>query len=70
MAGIVPVFIFLYEASINTFLGLVLNLVNLVVRGGVRTPSYNRSFKLWCEFEVHLDRFFTRQGWSVSVSGR
>ena len=31
--------------------------------GGVWTPSYHRPFKLWFEFEVHLDQFFARQGW-------
>ena len=63
MAGIVPVFIFLNEASIYMFLDLALNLVDLVLWGGVRTPSYHRPFKLWFEFEVHLDQFFARQGW-------
>ena len=63
MAGIVPVFVFLDEASIYTFLDLVFDLVDLVLWSGVWTPSYHRPFKLWFEFEVHLDQFFARQGW-------
>ena len=63
MAGVVPVFIFLNEASIYTSLDLALDLVNLVLWGGVWTPSYHRPFKLWFEFEVHLDQLFARQGW-------
>ena len=61
MAGILFVVIFLDKASIHTFLALAINLVHLVLLGGVRTPSYHRPFKLWFEFEVHLDRFVTRQ---------
>ena len=62
MAGIVPVFIFLAEASIYAFLHLVFDLVDLFLWGGVWTPSYHRPFELWFEFEVHLDHFFVRQG--------
>ena len=63
MAGIVPVFIFLDEASIYAFLDLPFDLVDLVLWGGVWTPSCHRPFKLWSEFEVHLDQFFARQVW-------
>ena len=63
MAGVVPVFIFLDEASIYTFLDLAFDLVNLVLWGWVWTPSHQRPFKLWLGFEVHLDQFFARQGW-------
>ena len=63
MAGVVPNFLFLDEASIYTFLDLAFDLVDLVLWGGVWPPSYHRPFKLWFEFEVHLDQFFARQGW-------
>ena len=63
MAGIVPVFIFLDEASIYAFPDLAFDLVDLVLRGGVWTLSYQRPFELWFEFEVHVDQFFARQGW-------
>ena len=63
MAGIVPVFILLDEASIYTFLDLAFDLVDLVLWGGVWTPSHHRPFKLGFEFEVHLDQRFARQGW-------
>ena len=62
MAGVVPVFIFLDEASIYTFLDLAFDHVDLVLWGGVWTPTYHRPFKLWFEFEVHLDQFFAKQG--------
>ena len=60
MAGIVPVFIFLDEASINAFLDLAFNLVYLVFRGGLWTPSHHRPFKLGFEFELHLDQCFDK----------
>ena len=62
-AGIVPAFILLDKASIQTFLHLAFHLVELVSWCGVRTPSDHRPFKLWVEFEVHLDQFFARDGW-------
>ena len=63
MAGIVPVFIFLGEATIYAFLDLALYLVDLGLCGGVWTPSHHRSCKLGFESEVHLDHCFSRQGW-------
>ena len=63
MAGIVPVFILLNEASIYTFLVVAFHLVDLVLWGGVRMPSHHRPWKLGFVFEVHLDEFFSRQGW-------
>ena len=63
MAGVVPVLILLDKASIYTLLDLALDLVDLVLWGGVWTPPHYRPFKLWFEFEVHLDDFLTRQGW-------
>ena len=62
MAGIVPVLILLDEASIYTLLDLAFDLVNSVLWGGVWTPPHYRPFKLWFEFEVHLDQFLTGQG--------
>ena len=56
-------FIFLNEASIYTILHVAFNLVDFVLWGGVQTPSHHRPFKLWFEFEVHLDQLFARQGW-------
>ena len=55
MAGIAPVFIFLDEGSIHTLLDLALDLVHLVLWGGVRTPSYHRPFNVWFEYEIYLD---------------
>ena len=66
MARVVPVFIFLNEASIYTYLAL--DLVDLVLWGGVWTPSYHRPFKLWFEFQVHLDQLFARQGWGQRLN--
>ena len=60
MAGIVPVFIFLNEASIDIFLDPTYPLVDLVLWGGIRTPSHHRPLKLRFEFEVHLDQFFCK----------
>ena len=63
MAVVVPLFIFLDEASIYAFLDLEFHLVDVVLSGGLSTPSHHRPFKLGYEFEVHLDQFFARQGW-------
>ena len=63
MTGIVPVFLFLDEASIYAFLDLALDPVDLVLWGGVWTLFYHRPFKLGFEFEIHLDVFFARQRW-------
>ena len=62
MAGVVPAPIPLDGASIYTLLDLAFVLVDLVLWGGVWTPPQYRPFKLWFEFEVHLDQFLTRQG--------
>ena len=64
MAGMDPVFILLDKASIYTLLHLAFDLVELVLWGGVWTPSHHRRFKLGFEFEVDLDHFFSRQGWA------
>ena len=63
MAGIVPMFIFLDEASIYTFMDMAFHLVDLVLWGGVPMPSHHRPFNLWFEFEVHLDQLFAGQVW-------
>ena len=47
MAEIIPVFMFVAEASIYILLDLALNLVDLVLWGGVRKPSCHTPFKLW-----------------------
>ena len=62
MAGIIPVFILLDDASIYTFLDLAFNLVDLVLWVGVRTLCHHKAFKLWSELEAHLDQLFARQG--------
>ena len=63
MAEIIPVFIFLDEASIYAFMDLAFDLVVLVLWGGVWTLSHHRPFKLRFEFEVHLDQLLARQRW-------
>ena len=70
MAEIVPVFIFLNEASISASLDLAFDLVDLVLWGGygrrvTTDPSYSGF-----EFEVHLDQFFARQALGVTLQKR
>ena len=62
MVGVAPLLIFLNEASINTFLDLVLDFFNLFLRSGVETTSHSRLLKFRFQFQVHLDQFFTGQG--------
>ena len=62
MAGIVPVFIFLDEASIYAFLDLAFYLVDLALWGGVWTLSYHRSFELWFELRSISTSFLQDRG--------
>ena len=61
MNGVVPLLIFLHEASINTFLDLALDLVNLFLWSGIGTTPHLRLFKFRFQFQVHLDQLFTRE---------
>ena len=56
--GVVRLLIFLYEATINTFLDLALDLFNLFLRSGVGTMSHSRFLKLRFQFQDHLDQCF------------
>ena len=60
--GVVPLLIFLHEASINTFLDLALDFFNLFLRSRVGTTSHSRLLKFRFQFQVHLDQFFIGQG--------
>ena len=60
--GVVPLLMFLHEASINTFLDLALDLFNLFLWSGIGTTSHSRLFKFRFQFQVHLDELFTREG--------
>ena len=59
---IVPVLILFNEASINAFLDLALDFFNLFLWSGIGTTPHLRLFKLWFQFQVHLEQFFTRKG--------
>ena len=60
--GIVPVLILFNEASINAFLDLALDFLNLFLWSGIGTTPHSRLFKFWFQFQIHLDQFFTRKG--------
>ena len=62
MVGVVPLLIFFNEASINTFLDLALDFLNLFLWSGIGTTPHSRLFKFRSQFQVHLDQFFTREG--------
>ena len=57
VVGVVPLLIFLYEASINTFLDLALDFFNLFLRSGVGTMSHSRFLKFRFQFQVLPDQF-------------
>ena len=65
--GLIPLLIFLYEASMNTFLELALNFFDLFLRSGVGTTSQWRFIKLRFQFQVHLDQLFCRMGNAASA---
>ena len=60
--GVYPLLIFFSEASINTFLDLVLDFLNLFLRSGIGTTSHSPLLKFRFEFQVHLEQFLTGQG--------
>ena len=60
--GIVPVLIVFKEASINAFLDLAFDFLNLFLWSGIGTTPHSRLFKFWFQFQVHLDHFSTRKG--------
>ena len=60
--GVVPLLIFLYKASINTFLDLALDFFHLFLWSGIGTTSHSRPFEFRFQFQVHLPFFFTREG--------
>ena len=60
--GVVPLLIFLYEASINTFLDLALDFFQMFLWSGIGTTPHLRLFKGRLQFQVHLNQFFTREG--------
>ena len=60
--GVVPLLIFLHEASINTLLDLALDFFNLFLRSGVGTKPHSRLLKFRFQFQVHLDQFLTGKG--------
>ena len=60
--GVVPLPIFLNEASINTFLDLPLDFFNRSLGSGVGTTPHSRLLKFRFQFQVHLDKLFTGQG--------
>ena len=57
-----PLLIFFNETSINTFLDLALDFFNLFLRSGIGTTPHSHPFKFRFQFQVHLAKFFTREG--------
>ena len=60
--GVIPLLLFLHEASINTFLDLALDFFNLFLWSGIGATPHSRLFKFRFQFQVHLDQFFTSEG--------
>ena len=60
--GVVPLLIFLHQASINLFLDEALDFFNLFLWGGVETKPHSRLFKFRFQFQVYLDQFFYKRG--------
>ena len=60
--GVVPLLIFLHDASINTFPDLALDFFNPFLWSGMGTTPHSRLFTFKFQFQVHLDQFFTREG--------
>ena len=60
--GVVTLLIFFHEASINAFLDLALDFLNLFLRSRIGTTPHSRILKFRFQFQVHLDQFFAGQG--------
>ena len=52
--GVVPLFIFFNEASINTFLDLALDFFNLFLWSGIWTTPHSRLFKFTIQIQVSV----------------
>ena len=53
--GVVLLLIFFYEASVNIFLDLALDFLNLFLRSGIGTTSHSHLLKFRFQFQVRLD---------------
>ena len=60
--GVVPLLIFLHEASINTFLHLALDFLQPVSVEQDGDDASLRLFKFRFQFQVHLDQFLQERG--------
>ena len=60
--GVVPLVILFNQASINAFLEVTLNFLNLFLKSGIGTTSHSRLLKCRFQFQVHPNHFFAAQG--------
>ena len=54
MPGVVPILVLQNKASVDTLLYLSLNLVRLLFRSLVRSPTYLVTHEIGLQLEVHL----------------
>ena len=54
MLAVVPILVLQDQASVNTFLYLSLNLIGLLFRSRVGSPTYLGTHELGLQLEVHL----------------
>ena len=67
--GVVHHLIFFHEASINTFLDLALDFINLFLRSGLRTTPQSRLLKFRFQFQVPVTGEGRRQGAENLLTG-
>ena len=60
--GVVPLLIFLHEASINTFLDLALDFFTLFLCSGIGTTPHSRLFQFSFSFRSIWTSFLQQRG--------
>ena len=59
MFGLVPILVFQDEASVDKLLYLSLNLIGLLLRSRVGSPTYPVTHELGLQLEIHLYQLVT-----------
>ena len=63
MLGVVPILVLQYQASVDTLLYLPLNLIGLLFRSQIWSPTYLVTHEFGLQLEVHLYKLVTGGWW-------
>ena len=63
MLGVVPILVLQYQPRVDTLLYLSLNLIGLLFRSRIWSPTYLVTHELGLHYEVHLYQLVTGGWW-------